>query len=356
MTRIYNISKLVIICSICACGGTKATSKTKKLTKEQILQRNILETLKSASNSYYEFYPKDTVIELPNETDIILWKNSFITNNGNIYHDKVSIDFEFEQDTQEVLYRKSLAITSLNPYIDLKGLIKVVIKDKKGNQLNFNPNYSTGIRFLPPAMMLGGFFFQYDSLQKLYYSVVKSFTIFNVENNEGYSNTILINNDFSVSKLSSSQDSSAKYKNTQLTYSQVIASELTLKYPGIYFIGRKAKEKYFKNTQVNISLQSSDTINWEETKVFLFSQEEDYNFYLNSRHNSNGNYVILPARGYNDIKLLLNKKFSVFAYYIKDNKSYMAVRKNIKLHTENYFTLTLKELPIDKVIKVIKEL
>lgn len=358
MNRFCSIGLLFMLLTASACKSLKKQEESKALVlkREQILQQNIIATLQSANGSHYEFYPKDTIIELPNETDIILWKNSFITSIGDVYQDKVSVDFEFEQDTLDILYSKNLAITALSPSTKLKGLIKFVIKDNKGNRLNFNPNYSMGIRFLPPTMMLGGFFFLYDSVQKVHYSSIKTYTIFRQKSNDDYSNSILILDDMVYPDSINQQNESSKYKNTRLTKKQVIGHELTQKYPGFYFIGRKVKDKNFKEVAITINLSLSDILNHKKTKVFLFSQDEDYNFYLNAKYSENGIYSIVPAREYSNIKLHLDKKYTIFAYQIKEGKSYMAVLKNMTLNSTNSFNLTLKEVEIDKMIEVIREL
>ncbi len=349
--KIYSVFVFIAVLFSCKNENKQERKAHELLKNEQALQDSIMKGLSLANSKRFEIYPTDTIIKLPNETDLILWKNSFITNTGEVYRDKVNITFFFSQDPKDILFGKSLP-DSLS---ELKGILKLIVKDKNGNALSFDPKYATGLRFLPPTKMLGGLAYFYDSVSKNYYSPIKVYEVYR-DFKSDESSSVLINLDLADLDSINTADRKVKYKGKKLTNKEVIGYELTLKYPGFYYIGRKAREENLQEASVNISLKSAEALNFEKTKVLLFSQNEDYNYYLRTKYIGSGKYKVTPAPGYSTVKLPLNYKYTIFAYHVEGTKCYFSIKRDVILSSTFDIDLTLTEENVDKLIKIIKSL
>ncbi len=352
---IYSAFVFITTLSSCKNENKQERNVDDLMNKEQALQDSIVNGLRLANNMSFDVYPSDTIIELPNETDLILWENSFITNTGDIYKDKVSIEFSFSQDPKDVLFSSNLPINLPDSLMELKGVLKLTIKDKNGNTLNFNPKYATGLRFLPSTKMLGGLAYLYDSVSKNYYSPIKVVKTYEIDSTKNDAPTV-INMDMLTLDSTNSSNAKTIHKGKKLSNREIIGYELTLKYSGFYYISRKAREENLQEVSISINLKSSEKLNWEKTKVFLFSQDEDYNYYLRTEYSGNGKYKAIPAPGYNTVKLPLNYKYSILAYHIEGESCYTAIKKDIVLSPTSTIELTLKKEAVSEIVKMINNL
>lgn len=353
--KIYSVFVFIAVLFSCKNENKQERKANELLKKEHALQDSIMNGLRLTNNKNFEIYPADTIIELPNETDLILWKNSFITNTGDIYKGKVNITFSFSEDPNNILFNENLPINLPDSLAELKGILMLTVKDNNGNALNFNPKYATGLRFLPPTKMLGGLAYLYDSVSKNYYSPIKVYEVYRDFKSEE-SSPVLINLDLADLDSINTADRKVKYKGKKLTNKEVIGYELTLKYPGFYYTGRKAREENLQEASVNISLKSAEALNFEKTKVLLFSQNEDYNYYLRTKYIGSGKYKVIPAPGYGTVKLPLNYKYTIFAYHIEGEKCYFSIKRDVILSSTFDVDLTLTEENVDKLIKIINSL
>jgi len=349
--KFISINFLVFTIFFCSCKNENQQDKKngELLKKERGLQDSILNRISSMSGKQFELFPKDTIIELSNYMDLIIWKNSFATNSGEPYFGKVIIDFNFTNDPLYILFSENSPDVP-DSIVELKGVLNLSIKDERGNDLSFNPNYATGLRFLPETKMLGGLAYRYDTVVKSYYSPIKIYELY--KNKEVGMESFETDLNF---QTNSNGDKKNLHDNKALPKGELIGYELTLKYPGFYYIGRRAKEENLHDVSINIHLKSTETLKWGKAKVFLFSQDEDYNYYLRTRYTGSG-YKIIPAPGYSAVKLPLNYKYTALAYHIEGEKCYIAIKENIILSSTSEIELTLKEETVGKIIKTIENL
>lgn len=357
MKSIINLFFSIFICSLtlfsCKNESKSERKEEELLKKEKALQDSILAGLTLMNNNHYEFFPTDTIIELQNETDLILWENSFVTTTGDIYRDQVKIEFSFSQNPKDILFNKYSVINLPDSIQVLKGIIRLKIKDKNGSPLYFNPNYSTVIRFWPSTKMHTGFAYFYDTMSGEYHSPLKTYKIFkNKEAQNGLEPDREINLDF----ISDSGNIRPNSGNNRPSKQELIGYELTLKYPGIYYISRRSEQKNLKKVDIEINLKSKEILNWEKTKVFLFSQDQDYNYYLRTEYLSDGRFKVIPSSSYYSLELPLDYKYTVMAYHIEGDQCYFAIKKNLTLSPAFSIDLNLKKERLDKLINIIKNL
>lgn len=359
MRRFLVFSLLVFIGFSCKSNDYEKEAEFEK--REKQIQDSIDSMLKSVSGITIQFTPKDTLIALPNETYLNVNKKSFITTDSNLYSGKVFLTYNYSQDFSEAIAQHF--IENKSSVENLKGIIKFEIKDEHGNPLKIDTNFRSFLIF-PRNLKMTDWFYTYDSTTKEYSSphfIYKKYKIpKSLVGKNGYEEpTIGFNAEFfSPDSVDWKAEKKVKYRGSKMSRQEVVGYELTIKQSGFYYLNRKDANENAKGTkiQVNTIIKDSGNFPWQKVKVFIYTQNQEYNYFLSSKHRGNGIFDITSEWKNTQISLPLNYKYTLFAYCIDGENIYSYKQKNISLQPQNNIQIELKKVKFNKLIKQIQTL
>jgi hypothetical protein len=345
-----------VMLSFISCTSDRKANKTAR--KEADLRTEIIKMLGDFGGKKLSFIPKDTVLELDNETELVLWKNSFLNQDSSVFNGKTNINYRFTSNTSDLLFNQYEKRHS--QFVDVMGVIKVEVADDRGNPLTLNPKFSTVLRFHPKLNMVTTSYFQYDSAKNefstpiLFYEnkVSKSKVVYN---NETARDDIEIDKNYLNKGGSNTVSTKRHYKGQNLTKTEIIGYELTLKNLGFYYITRKNKEENLQSVSIDIQAKCNANPDWKKFKAFLFTNQNDYNYYLKAENLGDGRFQIIPAAGYSQVQLPLDNKYTLLLFGVDGEQSYF-FKKILKLKETNNIEVKLQNVTFERLLKEIKEL
>lgn len=348
-----SIYVLFITVLVMVSGCTDDNKAQKQAEEEEEIRGAIVKMLSVADGKMLNFIPSDTILELDNETELVLWKKSFLNQDSTVYTGKVQLNYYFTSDPKNILFQQY--DTRHSALEEIMGVIQFTATDDKSNDLVLNPQYSTVLRFHPKLKMLATTYFQYDSIMQKYSTPAYFYEKKVVEkiavSNQEIRDDIEIDDDFRSSNNTKKQ----KYQRQSLTKSEIIGYEMTLKNMGLYYISRENKKQNLQTVAINISAQSRDALDWKKVKAFLFTNQNDYNYYLRAKNLGDGNFKIIPASEYKELKLPLEGNYTLLLWGIDGDKSYFS-KRDVKLESVNNLNFNLKNVKFDRLLKEIKSL
>ncbi len=351
-----NWNSLLLILVLASCSNEK-NENSHEVTEKQRLD-SICSMIKSFSDKKLSFVPSDQIIELPNDAELVMFKNSFLNQNGEIYHDLVNMKYSIRND------KKHLLINQLgNEALSVKNLIyllQIEILDSKGNPLLFNPDYSTLLRFHPREKLNACTYFYYDSSTNEYATPLYfSENTTDIEHNSDSQELpdIMIGGEY-WDTLVEKDHSKINHDKWELTKQEVIGYEMTLKHSGFYYISREDKKQDLQVTNIKVQLLTDrkSTIDWRKGKVFLFTEQKDYNYHLGSTNLGNGRFSINPFHLYSELKLPLDNTYTLLAYAIDGENCYFVKKRGIKLTRDNLIELKFPEVAFEDILNEVRKL
>jgi hypothetical protein len=317
--------------------------------------------LADKSQITFHFIPKDTIIRLPFETEFIIWKNSFMNTDSSIFHGEVHLTYNLKLSVPN-----SIALqwdSTVSEFQNIFATLLIHACDKEGNPLIINPDYSTIIRFHPKLNLTFGKYFQFDSAQHEFTTPINFYnSYYNSQTDSGRFTGVpnrvilldyIVDQEFADTLI----DDNHAYNNS-LSRGELVGYELTLKNFGNYYISRKDEQKNVHSAKIKIKATVIDilSLNWDQVKIFLFTEQEDYNYYLRATHIADGVFEFKPAPGYFDLKLPLDYKYTLLCFAITEDKCFFYKKENIKLKQDNKLQAKLNMVTFDQLLGEIKSL
>jgi len=356
MIRKNNLKITYLLSVICLWACTNNTGiENDQRNIEKIKQDSIISTLNKYPQIQLEFLPTDTIFRLSSEIEIVIFRNSFIKTDSTPFNDKVNITLDYSNTLSKILsnqiqYSK---FTTEN----LKGILKFEVKDQNGNPLLINPKYSTLIRFHPDAHMMNSSYFMFDTIKNQYSTLQYGYNIYKNGECDTLNRESPYQIDFSFLDTSLKPKRNIRHKGKTMNKQEIIAYELTLKQSGFYFINWDDKNENLQNASIIINTVSKEQIeNINNVKMFVFTQNKLDNYYLIGESIDNGKYKIKHSPYHNELKLPLNRKYTLFAYCLDKDKCYFFMQKNISLQPKNEFSIQLEKISFNRLLKELKEL
>lgn len=336
--------------------NNQESDELEKLKKEKQLQDSIVEMFQNFNTQTIKFESIDTILRLPNETEIVVFKNSFLNTDGTYYRGKVHLNFFFSENSGDHLFQQ-LSKEFIPDLVHLLGIMKFDIRDESGNVLKINlNNYTPLVRFHPKLKMLGRAYF-YDSLNKKYSTPLVVYEKYKREVSNTSIHDYAISEDFidfnDTNRINTGRH---KHDGRPMTKNEVIGYELTLKQSGFYFISRKNEKENLQRTRIQITVNSKENLTYSKTRIFLYTEQLDYNYYLKAMYVNRNHYIIDSTDNFRELKLPLNNSYTIFAYHIEGDKCFYYTKKNLILKEMNYFNINLREVSLNKLVKEIKNL
>jgi len=339
---------------IMALGCTDYNKAQKQAEKEAKIKGAVVQMLSDADGKRLNLTPRDTILELDNETELVLWEKSFLNQDSSVYVGEVKLSYYFTSNPKNILFQQyDERHTALE---EIMGVIQFRATDEKGNKLVLNPEYPTVLRFHPKLKMLATTYFQYDSIKHKYSTPIYFYEKVITESIRQTNNKELISDIETDDEFigSNNHTKNQKYKGRSLTKSKIIGYEMTLKNFGFYYISRENKKQNLQVVNISIQAQSRKPINWEKVKTLLFTNQNDYNYYLRAENSGNGLFKIIPAAGHNEVKLPLQNNYTLLMYGIDGEKCYF-FKDKVKLTYTNLIEVRIKEIEFEQLLKEIKQ-
>lgn len=362
--KLFHIAGLFIIISFLFSCKYEKEGQDAEMTFEEKFESqrdSIMNMLISSHGKRIRFLPQDTFLELPANMNIRLWRNSFLDKDSNIYKGIVDLKVAFITNSSDLLVEQFLTFPHYR-FKELKGILKIEVKDEHGNLLNFNPNYSTSIWFDPKLNLLSGIGWDKDSMSDSYYKPIELTEVFrqpledhNSEDSIGppYLIDLSLISDTTMRDLNKGEK--VRHKGAMMTKKEVIGYELTIKEgTGFFYISRQDRQENLK--EANLVVQLETDVKDFQAKVLLYSYNEGLTYFLQGKQISDYQYKIIPPDGHYSLQLPLNKKFTALAYFIKDDKIYFGKTPNIQLSPNSLINLSMKETSLEDFVKLIKDM
>jgi hypothetical protein len=347
---------LLSVLSFVSCTNEK--DKERQELVEMQRRDSILAMIESFSDKPILFETVDSIIELPNDAELVTCKNSFLNMDGTVYNGKVNLKYSIRNDKRDLLLNRygpdDLSIQNML-YI-----LQIEIHDSYGHTLLINPDCTTILRFHPKDKLFACTYFYYDSLTKEYSTPVYFYE--NKTHNGNQSDTSGIPNrevDYEFwDTINNKNQKKVKHGVFEMTKQEVIGYEMTLKQFGFYYISRDDKRNDLQETEIAVQLAvgRKNSVDWHKVKVFLFTEQDDYNYYLGSTNMSDGRFEIKPSPHINVLQLPLGNTYTLLAYAIDGENCYFIKQRGIKLRKENLIEMKLPRVKFESLVKEIKNL
>lgn len=332
-------------------------SESQRQNREENEMRDaIVDLLSSASTMSYTFTPRDTIIELPNETNLFVAKNSFLTQDSSIYLGDVKIKYEFNTDSSELFAQQfrqnSFGVRSIY------GLIKIDAVDNNGRSLIVNKESAPSLFFHPKLNLLACTYFEIDSQSNQYstplyfYEKYKDIPISKTIDREGD----LGPNALFMDSSSEGNEKTENYNGTKISKKELIGYEMTLKDFGTYFISRDDNTRDLQTTSINVdlTLPKNKLIDWSKVSLFLVTNQIDYNYLVKAQNDGTGLFKFVKSVGNLDLKLPLDNNYKFLAYGIDGDKCYLFKKRGVKLKSSNSLSYQLKQVSFEKLKSEIR--
>lgn len=359
LKTIYRVVFISLVALLFSCRFENKEQETEQYFEEKFeAQRDsILTMLTSAHEKKIRFIPNDTLLELPSNMNIRLWKNSFLDKDSNIYNGIVNLKIAFITDSSDLLVEQFLTKPHYK-FEELKGILKIEVKDEQGNLLLFNPNYSTSIWFDPKLRLFSGLGWNKDSMNNAYYKPIEITQVFRLPLEDHNPDDSLVPDyliDLSITSDNElNKGEKVNHKGAMMTKKEVIGYELTIKGNGFYYISRQDRQENLQETNIVVQLETD--LKDFEAIVLLYNYDEGWSYFLHGEQINTNQYKITPPDGQYKLLLPLNKMYTVLAYFIKDEKVYFGKTPNITLHQNSLINITISETEIEEMIKKIQEM
>ncbi|MCB9251856.1 MAG: hypothetical protein H6605_05275 [Flavobacteriales bacterium] len=322
------------------------------------IEEEIKEKLNSISNfpiKSISFNLKDTALELPDDIRFYLLKNSILNMDSTPYDGKVNLKWEFINDSIELL---SHYLNNLYPESALiRGILRIKITDGHGKELIVNNKNPPRITFHPKLNLFNSFYFYKDKFDSgfsspiLFHKIYKNYK----KNNEEKDYIGPISYGDFIDTSSNSSIKNVENDGYLLSRQELIGYELTIKEFGYYYISDEDKIHNLQNCniQVDVRIEGEEENIWQ-TKLFIFTQQSDYNYYLSAEHIGKNRFEIAKTVHNHQLRLPLDNSYTLMGYLIIDDKCYFYKKKGIRLRINNNLKIKLKKISYEKLLEQVR--